>query len=524
MDKTAKGSVNLPLKNRKRKKTTEKPLADRMTVRDWLVSVAVALCLVVASWALGGMTPATRVLLFGVALLPLVLCLLPLPEGRAVGTVEWGPGSRTQWIRLLRFPVFWLGVILLGYVGLQTLNPAYTVVRYENLWWLTEEGLSPREGWPQSIAAPFAQGNNVTFLLRWGAGLALACAIWVGIRHRPGLIFILWVLTINAAVYALLAILQQITGTEKVLWTFDWVNPHHSGAFYYRNHGAAFLVMLLSLVLALGLYSRRVQALRVKLTGPFPLLLAIGILVAGALVAALSRAAWIGGGLVGAGFVILAIYSFVHFSSSRREWLGSVLMLVAILFFGGVIYSVWDTDRIQERYERLMSSFQDLDSDRRMVGNRLSLTMWEDRSLYGWGADNYRQAFFFYTLDFPELLRSQRGAVKTQWVAAHNDYLQLLAELGVVGSIPIALIALFYLGHWLLRLRWVREWHLMLLLGIAAFLFQIGLDLHLLSTTLLLYFTFMVVVFSRLLDFQRDRSQDVSFRLFSPRSERSFKS
>lgn len=524
MAKTEKRSGGPLGKSRKRKKTTEKPIADRMTVRDWLVSIAVAHCLVVASWALGGMTPVTRVLIFVVALLPLVFCLLPLPEGRAVGNLKWGPDTRTQFGRLLRFPVFWLGLLLLGYVGLQAINPAYTVVRYEKLWWLTNEGMSPREGWPQSIDSPFVQGNSVTFLLRWGAGLALACAIWVGIRHRPGLIFILWVLAINAAVYALLAVLQQITGTEKVLWTFEWVNPHHSGAFYYRNHGAAFLVMLLSMVLALGLYTRRIQALRVKLTGPFPLLLAIGILVAGALVAALSRAAWIGGGLVGVGFLILAVYSFVYFSSSRREWLGSVLMLVAILFFGAVIYSIWDTERIQHRYQQLMASFETVDTDRRTIGNRLSLTMWNDRFVYGWGADNYRHAFFFYTPDFPELLISRRGAARTQWVAAHNDYLQLLVELGVVGVIPIVLISLFYLGHWLLRVKWIREWHLVLLLGIGAFLFQIALDLHLLSTTLLLYFTFMVVAFSRLLDFQRDRSQEPSFRLFTPRTEHSFKS
>lgn len=495
-----------------------------MGLRDWMVAIAVALSLVVASWALGGVRTNTRVLLLILAAFSFLCCFLPLPRSGLWGWIPAGATARENLLRLIRFPVFWLGLILMGYVFLQAINPAYFYVEHEGLWWVSEQGLEPREGWPQSIVAPMNFGSPWGFMIRWGGGLLLLCAVWVGVRRRRALFFIFWTLALNAAVYSLIAILQQLTGATEVLWTFDWGGRTFSGAFFYRNHGAAFLVLCLTIVLCLALYSRRDQALRMKVSGPFPLLFSIAVLVVGALVAVLSRGGWVGGAIVVAGFIPLLLYSFIRFRSSRGEWMGSLAIMVAVIAFGGYVYSFWDREGIHDRYLQLLAAVEEVDRDTRMIGNQASLRMFEDRHLYGWGADNYAVAFIFYMNEFPELMRARRGIRSTSWVAAHNDSLQLLAELGIVGITPITLMLLFFLGHWLRRLPWFREWTCILLVGIAAFASQTMVDLHLLSGTLLFYFLFMMVALSRFLDFQRERGLDTSVRgHFTPRAERAWR-
>ena len=60
-------------------------------------------------------------LILGIA--GLVVALIPrhyTPEFSGVNNFRLIP-----WPRLMRFPIFWIGLLLLGYIAIQALNPAW---------------------------------------------------------------------------------------------------------------------------------------------------------------------------------------------------------------------------------------------------------------------------------------------------------------------------------------------------------------------------------------------------------------
>ena len=100
----------------------------------------------------------------------------------------------------------------------------------------------------------------------------------------------------------------------------------------------------------------------------------------------------------------------------------------------------------------------------------VGLEMFRDHPVLGVGLGNYKLRFVPYKVDF---LASPQGASFTQPIAraaqAHSEYIQTLAELGVVGSIALlGLLAFLLAGFWV-RLRANRgepeRFDLLLLLG-----------------------------------------------------------
>ncbi|MFZ9682276.1 MAG: hypothetical protein ACO3DQ_03610, partial [Cephaloticoccus sp.] len=88
----------------------------------------VGLNLVFLPWALGGMRVWTLYVGVGIALAGMITALLPrtyVPKQR---------GDRddreVMWPKLLRFPLFWLGLALLVLVLIQALNPSW-ILKHE---------------------------------------------------------------------------------------------------------------------------------------------------------------------------------------------------------------------------------------------------------------------------------------------------------------------------------------------------------------------------------------------------------
>ncbi|TAG29793.1 MAG: O-antigen ligase domain-containing protein, partial [Verrucomicrobia bacterium] len=53
--------------------------------------------------------------------------------------------------------------------------------------------------------------------------------------------------------------------------------------------------------------------------------------------------------------------------------------------------------------------------------------------LTGWGAGSFRHAFPIHQKNYSEIFRSGRHTLF--WDHAHNDYVQALAELGIIGAL-----------------------------------------------------------------------------------------
>jgi O-antigen ligase len=90
----------------------------------------------------------------------------------------------------------------------------------------------------------------------------------------------------------------------------------------------------------------------------------------------------------------------------------------------------------------------------RRVAARATLDMAEDNLVCGWGAGCYRYYFPVYQVRYPELNCKSDQGLRLYWEHAHNDYVETLAEVGLVG---VSLLALLLGGSAWLMIR-ARVW------------------------------------------------------------------
>ncbi len=89
--------------------------------------------LVMIAWAFGGVDVWSQLLAAGLSLLALVITLWP---GARYTTSRNGAAQGAAWSMLRRFPIFWAGLALFGYVLIQHLNPAFAYQHSGGEWWL----------------------------------------------------------------------------------------------------------------------------------------------------------------------------------------------------------------------------------------------------------------------------------------------------------------------------------------------------------------------------------------------------
>ena len=131
-------------------------------------------------WMLGSMRPWAQLIGFGLALLAFACSLLPRTYA--------GDYSRHQaftlypWRKLIRWPLWWLGLLFFTYVLTQALNPAWEFVQKETTWVMRR---IDHIAWlPTGMRTPFAMMNPWRQMMIWGAPFLLACALWIGLTRR----------------------------------------------------------------------------------------------------------------------------------------------------------------------------------------------------------------------------------------------------------------------------------------------------------------------------------------------------
>ena len=233
------------------------------------------------------------------------------------------------------------------------------------------------------------------------------------------------VVALIALAFALSAfgIFQIITRYEKV---WGMIKPEGyviraSGTFINPNSFGGFLEMILPLALACTLIGRFKHASKVIFGyASLVLIVAIG--------ASLSRGAWIS--------TVLMLITFFTVLVFRRDFhFRSVVVLTVLLAIG--IGAVATTEPAQKRFEKVFTKGQ-LKDDRAIYWN-IAVQLWRENVWIGAGPGHYDYRFREYRP--PEL------QARPQF--AHNDYVNTLADWGIVGlSIIAAFIALFYAGIW----------------------------------------------------------------------------
>jgi O-antigen ligase len=292
-----------------------------------------------------------------------------------------------------------------------------------------------RIGWaikaPAFHALSIAPGGTLTALALLVAFSVLVFGLMRGVSYMP-LEWMVAQLTVFGLAIALFAIVQRVvSGPGDILVYGFWRASGFArpfGPFINRNHFAGWIVLVLPLALAAA--TARAQAAR----GPFQqgwgdwfkwlatpdanrfLFSATAILVmAVALVLSGSRS--------GLASVIVAIATLGYLASRLKHGrLKRILPALYLLLFVIIAVGWVGVDRTVARFDDAPQEFAE-----RVVAWKDTLHIARDFPVAGAGFGGYGLAMLVY----------QTASRHSIYVQAHNEYLQILAEGGILVAIPI---------------------------------------------------------------------------------------
>ena len=167
----------------------------RLKVHPTELSLLWVICahLVFLPWAIGGMPSWAQFISLGLALLGFIVALLP----RNYREEHTGAASfrLIMWPKLIRFPLFWLGLALLGLIVVQALNPAWAYATDGKGWWM--RGIPYTEWLPAGVAAPFSRWDAWRVLIVYSSIWLVLCAMWIGFTRRRSIQVLFLTLAFN---------------------------------------------------------------------------------------------------------------------------------------------------------------------------------------------------------------------------------------------------------------------------------------------------------------------------------------
>lgn len=269
-------------------------------------------------------------------------------------------------------------------------------------------------------------------------------------QHSQALIVTLGVVASASSLYAAY---QYFAGSNEV-WHF--VRPENysrrgSGTFINPNNFAGYMALLLPMLVA-WLIAGRINAALRFVAGYAALVLGVGLVVSA------SR----GGLLAATGGLLALVFMLVRQKAFRLP----ALIMLTVLVLGGLV-AIGQTKLTQWRIAQTQRT--ELDRDARFLMWQSAEEMWRDHVWLGVGPGHYDAVFPQYR---PDLLQR----IKPYF--AHNDYLNTLADYGLIGALLILgviLAAEFGFRHGWRHLRreaddmqGARSNRLALLLGASA--------------------------------------------------------
>ncbi|SDS46942.1 O-antigen ligase family protein [Opitutus sp. GAS368] len=433
-----------------------------------LTVVAVHLCFL--PWALGTMHAWSQLTSLALSAVGLVLALIPRTysgdyapsiqlttgHGQPSGFRSQVSGFRLNPLpRLLHFPIFWIGLALLGYIALQASNPSWVWERSATQWWLRRVDDIP---WlPTSVDTPFERFDIWRQFIIYASAWLTVCTVWTGFTRRRSLQLLLTVLLANAMLLAGVGFVQRFSGSSKYLFLMEWPVGHTAFAsFIYRNHAGAYfgLVTFLAVSLAIWTFSQGERAGR-KST-PAGLLFFCAVFLTAAVFFSLSRGASL---LVT--FAWMAVAAWFWLSRRHNQSGGStspvVYAAVVLLFLIVIGFTVSEVDfsSIQQRFDFLINHHDDSRYDStpaRLMAHAASSKMLGNTWVRGVGAGGFRYLFPEYIKLYPEVY----AGGKLFWEHAHCDWREIPIELGATGTLLLLLGA----GWWLRAFYRSRAvWH-----------------------------------------------------------------
>ena len=312
--------------------------------------------------------------------------------------------------------------------------------------------------WLPLVIDPERSRPGIYFL----TGLAALVAMLANPVFRPRRRWISWILAallLNAVVLAWTGLFFRFAGNGLVLGRFEPRAGYFFATFFYKNHWAAYALLYCGVAACFFFRDLPRWAVNARQAGSGGLALVAILFLGLTFPLAESRSGIL---LLAVLSLLFALLLFRRLHARRGRLLlavGAVVALGGFTFLTGAdLRSSWlRTERQLEQAEHPFI----IDGIRAIHAPEVCLHMLRDRPLFGWGYLSYDPLFPVYATDF---FRDAEGNLKADMEFAHSDYLQHVAEFGLLAS------ALLFLQLALLFrpvLRWAP--HLLIFCPLALF-------------------------------------------------------
>jgi O-antigen ligase len=258
---------------------------------------------------------------------------------------------------------------------------------------------------------------------------------------------------IFAALLAMFSMLQHFTSNGKIFWVRDIQTKFFFGPFANKNHFAGFMDMLFPVAVGLFLAIRPAvsyESLRVRISDMINqrdinnhILVGIGaVIMATSVFLTLSR-----GGIISLCLPLLFMAGVLFAKSGNRKSAHSILFLSLII----VLLVAWfGWGQVIDRFDELKDAASTvrlftIDRPDRVEMWNDSLSLIKDFALTGSGMGSFVSAYPAYRAHWTDYAIDH----------AHGDYLEILAEGGIVGLVLAAwfMLAIFYSTYKTILLR-----------------------------------------------------------------------
>ncbi len=320
-----------------------------------------------------------------------------------------------------RDPLFYIGLALLLFIALQSLNGP-RLPRFDSV--LGEWRLTPAP-WP---GLPFClhRGEALQGLFWFGTAWAGALAVRHGLSRRAKTL-LLELLVMAAALLAAFGLLQYGAGARALYWVLP-MQGRFFATFSYPNHAGAFFTMMFFVAGGLLIAARAEEDAAQWRLWSLALALLLNLLGATFTLAYGALLLVWGGLLLGTIYACAFLLPLLQ-GSTRLRFLAALTLTAGALAF--LHFVAYPENAVHRRTGALLSGSWRAGGwqEERAVLRSAAVQVWRHNPCFGVGIWGFRhQAGLYLTDDDWSIMRTQ--APQT----CHNDYLQFLCELGLLGA------------------------------------------------------------------------------------------
>jgi O-antigen ligase len=331
-------------------------------------------------------------------------------------------------LSLVKDPVFWAGGVLV----------LVCFVQWRNAWWPSIPDTTEEPEW-FTRSAPFAMLPSAVnaldgrlMLFNFLNAIVVALSIRHGIQSRAGVRRLYLLTLVNAVALSIFGILQYFSSTNSLYWL--WPRKRHFFAsFVYENHAGQFFYLMFALAIGYVAYLVCRRRIHLNRRNVVRLIVLLSLIFLSA-VFSLSRTGIV---FVCGLFVAGSIYVGRSLPSSislvNRAYLFAGLTAVCIT--GLVLVSGTVGEDIHDDFARRRPGATLIEQayNARVWQWQTAIQMWKAHPWLGVGNEGFRYYLPYYVpaAQLEQLDKDHAGQV-------HNDLIQFLSELGLVGFVPLA--------------------------------------------------------------------------------------